>query len=85
MFYYTYLIENNRNNWYIGSTNNLKRRFSEHTSGKVYTTKRLGGKWHLVYYEACLNRNNSKAREKYLNTGMGWRYLKARLKNFRNN
>ena len=46
--------------------------------------KKLGGEWHLVYYEACLNKEDARKREKNLKTGLGWRYLKARLKNFIN-
>jgi len=35
-----------------------------------------------MYYEACHNKNDAYAREKYLKTGMGKRYLKNRLKRF---
>jgi hypothetical protein len=35
-----------------------------------------------VYYEACINEDDAKAREKYLKSGMGKRYLKNRLKRF---
>jgi putative endonuclease len=34
----------------------------------------------LIYYEACKNAFDARAREKYLKTGMGKRYLKNRLK-----
>jgi len=33
-----------------------------------------------VYLEACLSRADAAAREKYLKTGMGKRYIKNRLK-----
>jgi len=36
----------------------------------------------LIYYEACLNEQDAFAREKYLESGMGKRYLKNRLRRF---
>jgi len=36
----------------------------------------------LIYYEACLNEQDARQREKYLKSGMGKRYLKNRLKRF---
>ncbi|PIY96439.1 MAG: excinuclease ABC subunit C, partial [Candidatus Kerfeldbacteria bacterium CG_4_10_14_0_8_um_filter_42_10] len=36
----------------------------------------------LIYYEACLNKDDAFARERYLKSGMGKRYLKNRLKRF---
>lgn len=61
-------------------TNDLRRRFSEHNNGKSeYTRPR--GPYKLIYYEASLNENDAKLREKYLKTGVGKRYLKNRLKN----
>ena len=38
--------------------------------------------WCGVYYEACLNKLDAMAREKYLKSGMGKRYIKNRLKRF---
>jgi len=32
--------------------------------------------FHMIYYEACLNEEDAKARETYLKSGMGKRYLK---------
>jgi putative endonuclease len=61
-------------------TNDLKRRFSEHNNGKsTYTKSR--GPYKLIYYEASLDEEDAKAREKYLKSGVGKRYLKNRLKN----
>jgi len=36
----------------------------------------------LVYYEACLDKNDAIKREKYLKTSWGKRYIKNRLKNY---
>jgi len=53
----------------------------EHNHGKVSSTKNRDP-FKLIYYEACLNEQDARAREKYLKTGMGKRYLKNRLKRF---
>ncbi len=36
----------------------------------------------LIYYEACVEQTDAYAREKYLKSGMGKRYIKNRLKRF---
>jgi len=64
---------------YTGLTSDLRRRLAEHNSGEVASTKHRIP-LNLVYYEACLSRTDAAAREKYLKTGMGKRYLKNRLK-----
>lgn len=50
---------------YIGSTNNLKKRFGEHNSGKVFST-RLRKPLVLVYYEAYRNETDARMRESNL-------------------
>ena len=78
--YYVYILMSLKDNkWYTGYTDNLKRRFEEHNKGLNYsTTKRRPFK--LIYYEACLDEDDAKAREEYLKSGMGKRYVKNRLK-----
>ena len=36
----------------------------------------------LIYFEACLKMYDALAREKYLKSGMGKRYLRNRLKRY---
>lgn len=80
--YYTYVIESQKSKYhYTGSTNNLRKRFEQHITGKSIWT-RSRGPWRLIYYEACLNKEDAKARENYLKSGMGKRYLKNRPKRF---
>lgn len=67
--------------WYIGSTKNLRKRILQHNSGKNLSTKH-GRPWEIIYFEVGLNRDDARAREKYLKSGMGRRYLKNRLKFF---
>jgi len=75
---YTYVLLCSDKKHYIGSTNDLKRRFLKHKKGQVQATKnRLPVK--LVYYEACLSLVKARRREKYFKTGFGRRYLKSRI------
>ncbi|HEY4514608.1 MAG TPA: GIY-YIG nuclease family protein [Candidatus Paceibacterota bacterium] len=79
MFYTYVLMSLKSGRWYTGSTNDLRRRLKEHNSNESkYTRKR--GPYKLIYYEACENRLDAEARELYLKTTMGKRYLKNRLK-----
>ncbi|MBU4268842.1 MAG: GIY-YIG nuclease family protein [Acidobacteria bacterium] len=69
---------------YTGTTNNLIKRIYQHKNGLVSSTKyRLPIR--LVYFEACLSREDAFRRERYLKTGMGKRYLKNRLSSSMNN
>lgn len=83
MFYTYVLLSLKDNKWYTGFSNDLKRRFEDHNKGLVYTTtKRRPFK--LIYYEACLHEHDAMARETYLKSGMGKRFIKNRLKFFFN-
>lgn len=80
--FYTYVLQNKKDKkWYTGLCNDLRKRFNEHNSNKVRSTKGRGP-FKLIYYEACLNEQDARSREKYLKTGIGKRYLKNRLKRF---
>jgi putative endonuclease len=82
LMYYTYIMKSKKSNrLYTGSTNDLRKRFNQHNKGKSIWTKGKGP-WELIYYEACLNEEDARSREKYLKTGMGKRYLNNRLKRF---
>jgi putative endonuclease len=37
-----YLLQGTSGRYYLGSTDNLDRRFCEHQEGKTYSTRRLG-------------------------------------------
>jgi len=81
-YYYTYVLMSEKDhNFYTGTTKDLRKRFNDHNSGKVLSTKNRG-LFKLIYYEACLNEQDARAREKYLKSGMGKRYLKNRIKRF---
>jgi putative endonuclease len=80
--YYTYLLQSIKDNdFYTGSTEDLKLRFEQHDKGLVESTRdRRSLK--LVYYEACLTQEDATRREKYLKTYNGKRLLKSRLKSY---
>ena len=80
--FYTYILRSkNSGKWYTGYTSDLRKRFREHNLNmSTYTRGR--DPFEIIYYEACLNEFDSKARENYLKSGMGKRYLKNRLKRF---
>ena len=80
--FFTYVIQSKKDGrFYTGSTSDLRKRLNEHNTGKVRSTKSRGP-FVLIYYEACLDKQDALAREKYLKSGMGKRYLKNRLRRF---
>jgi putative endonuclease len=80
--WYTYVLKSKKSQrWYTGFTNDLRKRLMEHSSGKSRYTKGRGP-FNLIYYEACLNKEDARSRELYLKTGMGKRFIKNRLKRF---
>lgn len=80
--FYTYVVESLKSeDLYIGYTSDLKKRVQEHNRGLSSYTK-YKRPWKLIYYEACLNKNDAKRREKYFKTSQGRRLLKRRLKDY---
>lgn len=78
--YYIYVLLSLKDQkLYIGYTTDLKRRISEHTYGKVISTRhRLPFK--LIHYEYFTNIDDAKAREVFLKSGFGRTQLKEALK-----
>ena len=80
MFYVYVLKSSIDDELYLGSTNNLKRRLSEHQNGKSFSTK-LRRPFELVYYEAYKNEKDAREREQCLKLrGNARRFLRERLK-----
>jgi putative endonuclease len=80
--YYVYLLLSEKDGkFYTGSTDDLKRRIAEHEAGYVKSTVRRKP-LKLIYYEACINETDARAREKYLKSGAGKKYLKNRLRSY---
>ena len=82
MFCYTYILQSLKNNsFYIGYTSDLGKRFKEHNSGNSKATKPYRP-YQLIFYEAFLNRNDAKNREKYLKGGYGRKSIKTMLSKY---
>lgn len=80
--WYVYVLMSRKTGgWYIGSTKDMQKRILSHNSGRNLSTK-YGMPWRVVYCEIGLNRDDARARERYLKSGQGRRYLKNRLKFF---
>ena len=80
--FYTYVLRSKKDyKWYTGCTNDLRNRFMRHNKGQIEATEDRQP-FELLYYEACHNQQDAFAREKYLKTGMGKRYIKNRIKRF---
>lgn len=71
--WYFYILQSGKDDkLYYGSTNDLRRRFNEHSQGKVSSTKhRLPIE--LIYYEAYLNENTAREREHTIKSSRGSR------------
>ena len=78
--YYVYILKSVLDNQlYIGSTNNLRRRFAEHASGKERSTKHRQP-FSLRYYEAYFNEKDARHRESMLKKdGRALAVLKKRI------
>ena len=80
--YYTYVLKSNKDmKFYSGYTRNLKLRFDQHQKGLVESTKDRRP-LNIIYYEACIDKNDAIRREKYFKTYHGKMYLKNRLKSY---
>ena len=77
MFYF-YVLESSKNKLYFGSTNDMRKRLTEHNSGKSYYTK--GDKWTLIYYEAYRSEKDARIRESRIkHHGQAKAQLKQRI------
>jgi putative endonuclease len=76
MSFYVYAIVSQKRNYiYIGLTNNLNRRFSEHNQGYNKTTKPYLP-FKLIFSEKYPTRIEARKREKYLKSGYGKKWIK---------
>ena len=61
-----YILRGSSGRHYIGMTNDLERRLSEHRSGHTHTTKRLGGDLVLVASRGYPTRDEAAKVERLL-------------------
>jgi putative endonuclease len=61
--FYVYVLKSKKDrNFYIGSTNDLRKRFRLHNEGKVFSTKSRRP-FDLIYYEAYKAEKDARERE----------------------
>ena len=77
--HYVYFLKLINGDIYKGSTNDLKRRISEHKLGKVVSTKNCRPIL-LIGYETYLLKSDAERREKFLKTTEGFRLLKQQYR-----
>lgn len=78
--FYVYVLKSYKDDrLYIGYTNNLKRRLSQHAKGEVISTKNRRP-FKLIHYEYFIDEADAKAREVFLKSGAGHDQLSGILK-----
>jgi putative endonuclease len=79
MMYFVYAISSiTRNYVYVGLTDNPERRIMQHNLGYERTTKPYRP-FKVILIESFPSRIEARAREKYLKTSSGKRYLRSLL------
>jgi len=80
--YYTYVLKSEADHQlYVGYSKDLKLRFERHNNGYIDSTKNRQP-LKLIYYEACLTKQDALQREKYLKTWHGKQFIHKRLKSY---
>ncbi|MCX6737396.1 MAG: GIY-YIG nuclease family protein [Candidatus Parcubacteria bacterium] len=80
--YFVYVLQSEKNQGlYIGYTEDVFRRLTEHNEGKSKFTSSFMP-YKLIFYEAFANQKDAKSRETYLKSGWGFRSIKKMLKNY---
>jgi predicted GIY-YIG superfamily endonuclease len=77
---YVYILQSSADeeHFYTGITDNLRDRLSAHNSGAVSHTSKYRP-WHIKSYVAFTDKARAFAFEKYLKSGSGRAFAKARL------
>ena len=81
-FFYIYVLKSLQKDFiYVGFTNNLKRRFTEHNNKEELSTKHYAP-FDLIHYEAYINEKDAKRREDYFKTTKGKVTLRQMLREY---
>jgi putative endonuclease len=77
---YVYILQSvtDREHFYTGITDDLDARISKHNLGEVAHTSKYGP-WRIKTYIAFTDEDRALAFEKYLKSGSGRAFAKARL------
>ena len=77
--WYIYIIKSVQNSkYYVGCTNNIERRLSEHNNGYNIATQK-GKPWNIVHYEKFNNQQEAYSREKKIKSYKGGSAFKKLL------
>ncbi len=75
--WYTYILQSEKNKTlYVGSTDNIERRFKEHNDGQGGDFTRRNRPYKLIFYEAYLVKSDALRAEKFFKSGYGREVLK---------
>lgn len=80
--FFVYLLQSRKDqSFYMGCTNDLRRRLEQHNQRESYHTRKYAP-WWLIYFEGYFSRQDAYRREKALKLhAQGLRRLKERLRN----
>jgi len=80
--HYVYVLRSAKdNNLYTGYTADLRQRHAAHQAGKVASTRNRRP-LQLIYYEAYLLAKDARARELFLKSGSGKRYIRKQMSHY---
>jgi putative endonuclease len=81
-FHYVYVLRSLSDGlFYIGSTNDVKRRFAEHNQGKNISTEKRRP-FELIYFEGHRSKLDAERREQYFKTTKGKVTLRQLIRDF---
>lgn len=77
IMWYVYALKGNKR-IYIGLTDNLKRRVSQHKRGQTHSTRRMG-LLKPIYYEVFISEKDARKQEIFYKSGYGREVLRDKL------
>ena len=80
MMYYVYILRNNRDRLYIGSSAKPEERLKSHNAGRVRSIKQ-NRPWQRILLEEYPDRERAENRERYLKSDWGRKWLKRHILN----
>lgn len=79
--YYVYILFSLKNKRkYVGSTDNLKRRYKEHNDGIGGEYTKKNKPFILLFYEAYLSQKDALRQERFYKSGYGREALQEKIK-----
>ena len=79
--YYVYILKSKSHpdKYYVGYTNNIKKRIQQHNNSPTSNHTSKYGPWELTRYTAFTEKPKARNFEKYLKTPSGKAFLKKHL------